>query len=289
MTAKQVVLAEYLRARRAALKPEDVGYPPDPQRRVRGLRREEVAERAGISLEYYVRLEQGQNHRISEQVLEALARALDLDDSGRSYLYKLALPSPSDARLQETDHEVTPRLRALLDQWAGTSAEIFDRNQDLIFVNSLAAALAPGYSIPGNNYVVMMFATPPENRSNERWRETARDSVAALRFHADPDDPRLRQIVDQLMPDADFREFWLAHEARPFSSGLAPNFVDGYGWVELPFQVLDVPGGLFMNVIVPEPDSPAGFAIEHLLARLRGPDDADELDETQAEASAAAR
>jgi transcriptional regulator with XRE-family HTH domain len=72
MTAKQVVLAEYLRARRSALKPEDVGYPADPQRRVRGLRREEVAERAGISLEYYVRLEQGQNHRISEQVLDAL-------------------------------------------------------------------------------------------------------------------------------------------------------------------------------------------------------------------------
>ncbi|SMQ70696.1 Helix-turn-helix domain-containing protein [Agreia sp. VKM Ac-1783] len=283
MTAKQVVLAEYLRARRAALKPEDVGYPPDPQRRVRGLRREEVAERAGISLEYYVRLEQGQNHRVSEQVLEALARALDLDDSGRSYLYRLALPSPSDARPQTPHHEVGELLRTLLDQWAGTAAVIFDRNQDIIFVNTLAAALSPGYAVPGNNYVVIMFETPVENRTNERWRDTARDTVAALRFHADCDDPRLQQIVDQLMPDADFRELWQGHEARPFSSGLAPNFVEGYGWVELPFQVLDVPGGLFMNVIVCEPNSPAGFAIEHLLARLRAPDDTNELDEPQTE------
>jgi transcriptional regulator with XRE-family HTH domain len=279
MTAKQVVLAEYLRARRSALKPEDVGYPADPQRRVRGLRREEVAERAGISLEYYVRLEQGQNHRISEQVLDALARALDLDDSGRSYLYRLALPSPFDSRPPQPHHEVSELLRTLLDQWAGTAAVIFDRNQDLIFVNGLAAALSPGYVVPGNNYVVMMFETPAENRSNDRWRDTARETVAALRYHADCDDPRLHQIVDQLLPDADFRQLWQAHEARPFSSGLAPNFVEGYGWVELPFQVLDVPDGLFMNVIVCEPDSPAGFAIEHLLARMRAPDELFEADE----------
>lgn len=286
MTAKQVVLAEYLRARRSALKPEAIGLAPDPQRRVQGLRREEVAERAGISLDYYVRLEQGQNHRVSEQVLDALARALDLDDSGRTYLYRLALPSPFDSQPTRPQHEVSELLRTLLDQWAGTAAVIFDRNQDLVFVNTLAAALSPGYVVPGNNYVVMMFETPAENRTDTRWREVALDTVAALRFHADHDDPRLQQIVAQLMSDADFRAMWAAHEARPFSSGIAPNFVPGYGWVELPFQVLDVPDGLFMNVIVCEPDSPAGFAIEQLSARLRAPD---EIDELQTEASAAAR
>jgi len=135
----------------------------------------------------------------------------------------------------------------------------------------------------------MMFGTPSENRSNERWRDTASDTVAALRFHADPDDPRLQQLVADLMPDPDFSAMWAAHEARPFSSGIAPNFVPGYGWVELPFQVLDLPDGLFMNVIVCEPDSPAGFAIEQLSARLRAPDEFDELDESQAEPSAAAR
>ncbi|WP_162237697.1 helix-turn-helix domain-containing protein [Agreia sp. Leaf244] len=288
MTARQVVLAEYLRARRSALKPEDVGLPPDPQRRVQGLRREEVAERAGISLEYYVRIEQGQNHRISEQVLDALARALDLDESGRSYLYRLALPSPFDARPARPDHEVSELLRSMLDQWAGTAAVIFDRNQDLLFVNALAAALSPGYVVPGNNNVEMMFGTPAENRSNERWRDTARDTVAALRFHADPDDPRLQQLVAELTPDPDFHAMWTAHEARPFSSGLAPNFVEGYGWVELPFQVLDVPDGLFMNVVVCEPDSQAGFAIEHLLARLRAPDEFDESDALQSDAGAEA-
>jgi transcriptional regulator with XRE-family HTH domain len=286
MTAKQVVLAEYLRARRSALKPEDLGFASDPQRRVRGLRREEVAERAGISLDYYVRLEQGQNHRVSEQVLDALARALALDDSGRSYLYRLALPSPFDARTAQPHHEVSESTRTLLDQWAGTAAVIFDRNQDLVFVNTLAAALSPGYVVPGNNYVEMMFGTPTENRANERWRDTALDTVAALRFHADHNDPRLRQIVDELMPDPDFRAMWTAHEARPFSSGVAPNFVEGYGWVELPFQVLNVPGGLFMNVIVCEPDSPAGFAIEMLSARLRA---AEGADAAQTEPSTAAR
>jgi transcriptional regulator with XRE-family HTH domain len=286
MTANQVILAEYLRARRSALKPEDVGLAPDPQRRVQGLRREEVAERAGISLEYYVRIEQGQNHRVSEQVLDALSRALDLDESGRSYLYRLALPSPFDARPARPDLDVSGLLRSMLDQWAGTAAVIFDRNQDLLFVNTLAAALSPGYAVPGNNYVEMMFGTPAENRSNQLWQDTASDTVAALRFHADPDDPRLHQLVAELLPDPDFQAMWNAHEARPFSSGVAPNFVEGYGWVELPFQVLDVPDGLFMNVIVCEPDSPAGFAIEHLTARLRA---ADEFDGPHAKPSATAR
>jgi transcriptional regulator with XRE-family HTH domain len=269
MSAKHMVLAEYLRARRKALNPADLGYPQDAARRVVGLRRQEVADRAGISLEYYIRLEQGQNHRVSEQVLASLARALMLDDAGRSYLYRLATPCPNDPLQLPAMDQVSDLVVQLLDQWAGTAAIIFDRNQDILFVNELAAALSPGYSAPGRNLVELLFSATPEGRTSERWRETARSTVAALRFHGEPGDPRVHEIVSALQNDVDFAQMWADHEARPLSCGVAPNFVPGYGWVNLPWQVLDVPGGYFMNVTLCEHGTPAADAVGQLAESLR--------------------
>jgi transcriptional regulator with XRE-family HTH domain len=264
------VLGDFLRARRSALQPREVGIIPESGRRVAGLRREEIADRAGISLEYYVRLEQGRYQQISDQVLASLARALVLDDHSREYLYRLALHAPTDVAMNPGT-SVSLVVLKLMKQWANTPAYIFDRNQDILVVNELAAALSPGYAVPGNNLVLMLFTATDEQRTNPKWRDTARATVAALRFHGDPTDPRLRQIVGDLsVRDRDFRRFWADHEVRPLTSGVAPNFVPGFGWVDLAWQALEVPGGHFLNVKVVEPNTPAAAAVEYLSAILRG-------------------
>ena len=265
MPVTRTVLAEYLRARRGALKPEDVGYPRDPKRRVQGLRREEVAQLAGISLEYYVRLEQGRDHQISEQVLASLARALRLDDNGRTYFYRLALPSP---RIRHGG--VSDTVLQLLDQWSGTPAYLFDRNQDILVANDLAAALSPGYVVPGNNLTLMLFDADASVRSTPGWRATARASVAALRFSGDPDDPRLQEIVGTLsVRDQEFRRMWADHEVHPLIAGVSTNVVEGFGAFELRWQILDVPNGDYMNVRLADPGSHAAAALRHLAAGLR--------------------
>jgi transcriptional regulator with XRE-family HTH domain len=267
---RRAELAEYLRARRSSLNPIDLGLAAEPRRRVRGLRREEVADRAGISLEYYVRLEQGRNHQISEQVLSSLARALLLDDDGRAYLYRLALPSPSDLPRSEAAQPVSDVVMKLLDQWSETPAYVFDSNQDIVVVNDLAAALSPGYSVRGNNLVLMLFTATTEQRENAEWRDTAERAVAALRFHGDATDPRMAEVVESLsLTDADFRRMWAGHQARPLSSGIARNFVPDFGWVDLPWQILDIPGGYFLNVALIEPGTRAGAAIAQVAASVR--------------------
>jgi len=278
MSAQRSALADYLRARRALLTPEDIGRSTEPGRRVKGLRRQEVAERAGISLEYYIRLEQGQKHQVSDQVLASLARALKLDESGRAYLYRLALPSPVTAL--PAPRRIGSLVQKLVEQWSATPAYIFDRNQDLVFVNDLAAVLSPGFAEVGNNLVLMLFDAPAEKRAEENWQSSARATVAALRFHGDPSDPRLQEIVGTLsVRDRDFRQIWATHEARPLTSGLAPNFVAGFGWVDLPWQILEVPGGHFLNVNVAEPGTPAGDAIRHVATRLQAESTAMEAEE----------
>jgi len=270
MPVTRTALADYLRARRGSLLPEDVGYPRDSNRRVRGLRREEVAQLAGISLEYYVRLEQGRDHQISEQVLSSLARALQLDDNGRTYFYRLALPSPRAAADTTARKPVSETVLQLLEQWSSTPAYLFDRNQDIIMANDLAAALSPGYMVPGNNLPLMLFGADSAMRAGDYWRANARASVAALRYSGDPDDPRLQEIVGTLsVRDHDFRRMWADHEVHPLVGGVSPNYVEGFGLIEFRWQILDVPDGNYMNVRLADPDSLAGAALRHLASELR--------------------
>jgi len=270
MPVTRTALAEYLRARRGSLTPEDVGYPRDSNRRVQGLRREEVAQLAGISLEYYVRLEQGRDHQISEQVLSSLSRALRLDENGRTYFYRLALPSPRSAVGSSQQRRVSETVLQLLEQWSGTPAYLFDRNQDIIVANDLAAALSPGYVVPGNNLALMLFDADGAMRASTHWRATARASVAALRFSGDPDDPRLQEIVGTLsVRDQEFRRMWASHEVHPLVGGVSSNYVEGFGPIDLRWQILDVPDGNYMNVRLADAGSHAAAALRHLAAELR--------------------
>jgi transcriptional regulator with XRE-family HTH domain len=256
--------ADYLRARRAAVRPEDVGFPADPRRRVAGLRREEVAELAGISPEYYVRLEQGHSYQLSEPVLKGLSRALLLDAEQTAYLYRLALPAPTSSG-RRSAQPVSPLVERVLEQWSDVPLYVFDRNQDVVLANPLAAALLPEIAAPGTNLVLSTFAVPTTSRGLETWKAVARRTVAALRFQGDPGDPRFREVVAQLRnEDEDFRRIWNDHDARPLTTGVAPIVVDGFGFGEFPWQTLDVPGGYFMTVWIAPAGSFEWRAIEFL-------------------------
>jgi transcriptional regulator with XRE-family HTH domain len=257
-------LAEYLRARRAQLKPEDVGYPVDAGRRVDGLKREEVATLAGISLEYYTRLEQGRDYQVSEQVLTGLTSALRLDSDATTFLYRLARPEPPSTQEAEAP-AVGELVLRLVEQWSHVPVYIYDRNQDILMANDLSLALFPVVS-PGSNSVMTAFAMDPELRQTDAWKTLARTVVAALRFHSDATDPRLREIVGELsVREPIFRTLWADYDAIPLTSGVVPAYIEGFGIVEFPWQNLNVPGGLFMGVW---PASPGTVAFE-VLAHLR--------------------
>src|SRR6478735_8849280 len=129
---------EYLRRRRTELRPGDVGLPDTTFRRVQGLRREEVAQLAGVSTDYYTRLEQGRDLSPSEAVLDALARALELDDAGRAHLQHLAHPARRARRQTRAVQRVRPSVQSMLDAWTGQPAFVLGRRGDVLASNALA-------------------------------------------------------------------------------------------------------------------------------------------------------
>ena len=261
------LLATYFRARRELIQPEDVGIPRETNRRVQGLRRQEVAALADISFDYYLRLEQGRHHQPSEQVLASLGRALMLDDDAMLYVYRLAhetgrprlRPAPPTEGFDEN-------VVRLLEHWSHTPAIIIDRNQDLIRSNRLALALGRGHLDPGCNLVMALF--DPDVRSTiPNWEDAALQSLAALRFESDPFDSRLREIVATLTSrDADFAPMWARHDARPFMSGTIRTVLGTAGLIDLKFQNFSIPGhgGYTLRTYFGEPGSNGVAALNDL-------------------------
>src|ERR1700758_548831 len=142
-------LAGFLRARRELLKPDDVGLQGGERRRVEGLRREEVAMLAGISAEYYLRLEQGRDHQPSDQVLDGLARALQLDEDATTYLRELARPTPRRRR-DSVSERFDPAMQTLIDSWPLTPTFVVNRNMTILASNRVARALSHFFT-PGEN------------------------------------------------------------------------------------------------------------------------------------------
>ncbi|OII06910.1 helix-turn-helix domain-containing protein [Curtobacterium sp. MCBA15_008] len=238
-------LGDYLRARRALIQPEDVGLVTLKARRVVGLRRDEVATRAGISQEYYLRLEQGRDRQPSDQVLRALGRALLLDDDALEHMTRLTRLRGLQTRSSRTvpfSQPIDAGVRALLGAWDHTPGYVMDGNQDVLAANDLARAMAPGALEPGVNLPLLVFSDAAR-AADPNWRETAERTVATLRFGADPDDPRLREIVGQLsIRDADFRRLWARHDARPHYVGPVDHWIPPFGRVTLVCQTLLIPG-----------------------------------------------
>ena len=242
--ASENLIGEYLRARRELVQPADVGLPQlAGRRRVPGLRREEVAMLAGVSADYYVRLEQGRDQHPSAQVLDALARALQLDGDAIAHLHSLAAPAARRRRRSSPRPERVPGgILQLISTWHETPAYVYGRYMDVLAANPLATALAPYYT-PGENLVRATFLDPRLRDRYEDWDRTAAATVAALRALVGPDadDPQLNELVGELSVRSErFRQLWARHDARPKRSGTTRIQHPQVGPLELNYEKLPI-------------------------------------------------
>jgi transcriptional regulator with XRE-family HTH domain len=218
--AKATRLGNYLRARRGLVTPEQAGIPPGGNRRVPGLRREEVAMLAGISVDYYLRLERGRDAHPSGHVLDALARVLRLDQVERDYLHGLVESRPRRRRRSRTPKQVPARVHHLLDA-VGVPAFVEGRNFDVLAANELATALSPRLR-PGQNRLRSLMLDTEEQAFQKDWATSAAGFIAAFREQVgdDVDDPRFVELVGELsLTSARFRELWARHDVRMLQGG----------------------------------------------------------------------
>lgn len=258
-------LSEFLRARRAMVEPEEVGVPRGRSpRRVAGLRREEVAFLAGISSDYYLKLEQGRELHPSPTVLEGLVRALALDADGASYLYRTArLPISPMAPVHDL---VAESVIALIDSMPSMPVHVLNRRLDVIFANRLAQALHPGFRV-GGNLVTMVFH--PDVPRDDYWRRTSRRAVAYLRASLDPHDhgPQTIALLARLQAmDPAFTALWERHDAH-IPMGSPANFTHpAVGEMELRYQVFDLAGsgGQSLGMYAAAPGGPSAEKLQLL-------------------------
>ena len=208
-------LGEYLRARRELVTPGAAGLPQLGQRRVPGLRREEVAMLAGISADYYLRLEQGRDRHPSVQVLESLARVLRLDEAGTAYVLGLGSDKPRRSRRRPRRETVPPGIRKLLDALA-LPAFVEGRYFDVLAVNRLGTALSPRLTV-GRNRLRDVFLDPAEQALYPDWEKATADLVAGFRQSVGTqiEDPRCIELVGELSLASDrFRKLWARHDVQ---------------------------------------------------------------------------
>ncbi|QDW29588.1 helix-turn-helix domain-containing protein [Arthrobacter sp. KBS0702] len=271
--AKNSAFGEYLQARRKLVRPEDVELPSYGRRRVPGLRREEVAGLAGISVDYYVRLEQGKDHHPSPQVLDALARALRLDPPSTVHLHRLAQPvlqavaSPAPAGVAEG-------LSYLLVTLAHVPAFVQDRYMNVLAANPLAVALSPRNE-PGTNVLRAAFLDPAERELYEDWEHVMEDATAGLRAAVGEriNDPQLEALVIELSERSTyFRQLWGRHDVRPKVAGKRLLHHPVVGELELFHEKLAVTGtdGQLLVIHHAEPGSASERALERLARTLPG-------------------
>jgi transcriptional regulator with XRE-family HTH domain len=276
MEAARAAVREFLTTRRARVTPADAGLPPQGTRRqVKGLRREEVALLAGVSPEYYVRLERGQATGPSAGVVDAVAGVLRLDDDERAHLDRLLAALTPEARKRRraaaTD-PVTPGVRVLLDALDHLPAVVFNGRLDILATNALAHALyAPVYDLPGRpNSARFLFLDEPRARDLfPEWDRIAGDTVAILRIEAGrhPDDPELIELIGQLSTRSiAFRTRWAGCDVLAHRGGTKIFRHPLIGQVTLPFENLhvDAVSGQVLTVFTPQPGTSESDAIRLL-------------------------
>jgi transcriptional regulator with XRE-family HTH domain len=267
-TAKEI--SEFLTSRRAHLRPSDVGLPTGGVRRVPGLRRTEVAMLAGVSVEYYGRLERGELAGASEPVLDAVASALRMDDAERAHLFDLARAAAGASSVRPKRRSgkwtVPPGLQLTLDAITAGPAFIRNGRMDIVAANPLARAFyQPAFDFGGERPNLARFQFLDEQHSRAfypEWDSAADIAVAILRTEAGraPNDRDLQELVGELSTRSEaFRRRWGAHNVRHHSAGVktfAPPLV---GPVTLHYQAAELVGetGLTMTIYTAEPGSPA--------------------------------
>ncbi|WP_405785197.1 helix-turn-helix transcriptional regulator [Streptomyces sp. NBC_01378] len=262
-------LGEFLRARRALVRPEDAGIRGGGLRRVPGLRREEVAMLAGISADYYLRLEQGRDRNPSLQVLEALADVLTLDADATAHLIGLTQTRPSRsqrsprstsrARAEHKAETVPPGILQLMEGWTTNPAYVENKFTDVLAANALATAVSPNY-FAGVNLLRAVLLDDSERELLRDWEELAEALIASLRANVGPDvdDPRLTELVGELSVRSEhFRRLWGRHDVHPKRPRVNRLHHPQVGDLELHASKLAIVGtdGLILKVFHAEPGS----------------------------------
>ena len=282
MTAANT-LGEYLRARRELVDPKDVGLRVAGVRRTPGLRREEVATLAGISADYYLRLEQGRDRHPSGPVLDALARVFGLDAAATEYLLSFAAPRPARSRAaahrararQETVPASVRQLLAAISLPAFVESRMFD----VLAANDLATALSPGMR-QGQNRMRSIFLDPAEHDLHPDWDKAASSLVASFRASIGPgnDDPRVAQLVGELsLASEPFRKLWARHDVRALAGAAVRMRHPAAGPLDLRLEKLPIgdSGGQLLVIYHAAPGSASARALDRLAFRdereLSGP------------------
>jgi transcriptional regulator with XRE-family HTH domain len=270
---RRAELSEFLRTRRARLKPEDVGLPDfGRHRRVPGLRREELAQLAGVSVAYYTRLEQGNGRNVSSEVLDSIARALRLTDAEHAHLTHLAKPKQHKKKPAAPTQQVRGALRQLLDSIDGVPAYIVGRRSDILAWNRMAAALFGDWAeLPAQerNWARLVFLNPASRELFVEWDQKQADMVSFLRMDAGchPDDPRLSALVGELsLKSEDFRRLWARHDVKEKSHGVKRLRHPLVGDLTLSFETFHMADDAQQSLITyhAEPGSPSAEALRLL-------------------------
>lgn len=268
-TTRQNTLGEFLTAMRARLRPEDVGLRSVGVRRTPGLRRQEVAELAALSIDWYIRLEQGRVGAPGSAVLDALAEALRLSPVEREYLHLTARGETPPRPLPDRRHGVTASVRAIMDGMPGLPAYVLDHCFDVLAHNAAASAMfGDGFGEGvAANAALMLFLDPDTHRSQLSWEQLARETVGALRANAAryPDDRRLLEVIGRLRAGSrDFARWWGDHTVGERSSGSKSVAHPVAGVLTVAYDMLTVPDAAEQRLVVL---TPVGAETEQ---RLRG-------------------
>ncbi len=273
-------LREFLTTRRARLTPGQAGLPDyGGRRRVPGLRREEVALVAGMSVEYYVRLERGNATGVSEAVLEGISRALQLDDAERSHLYDLVRAAnqgthPQRRRGRARTQQVRPGVQQLLDAMENVPAFVQNGRLDILAINRLGQAVfSEMYVQPQRpaNFGRFVFLDPRAHTFYRDWDDAAHQTVALLRTEAGraPHDRALTDLVGQLSTRSDaFRTLWASHDVREHRTGIKIIHHPVVGDLDLSYEAMDLTSdrGLLFLAYTAAPDTPSNDALRVLMS-----------------------
>ncbi|MFJ8030702.1 helix-turn-helix domain-containing protein [Streptomyces sp. NPDC096032] len=264
---RRAELSEFLRSRRARLKPEDVGLPDfGRHRRVPGLRREELAQLAGVSVAYYTRLEQGNGRNVSAEVLDSIARALRLTDAEHAHLTHLAKPKSHKKKPAVRQQQVRAALCRLLDTMDGVPAYIVGRRSEILAWNRTAAALFGDWAeLPAaeRNWARMVFLRPEYRELFVDWEQKAIDVVCGLRMNAGcyPDDPRLSALVGELsVKSEEFRLLWATHDVKEKSHGVKRLRHPLVGELSLHFESFRLPDDTDQSLVTYHAEPGSGSA-----------------------------
>ncbi|RAN91998.1 hypothetical protein GAR05_06562 [Micromonospora saelicesensis] len=242
-------LSEFLRTRRARRKPADVGLTDySRRRRVPGLRREELAQLAGVSAAYYTRFEQGNARNVSREVLDAISRVLELSEAEHAHLVRLAQPKRHQRRLRPPHQQVRPEIRDLLAALEGVPAYVWGPRTDVFAWNQTASALFGDWAArtsSDRNWARITFLDPASRKLFPDWEAKAYDVVGQLRLGAGlhTDDPSLASLIGELsLKSEDFRRLWATHDVKKKTHGVMRLSHPLVGELTLRYETLALPG-----------------------------------------------